>query len=145
MTVRRARKADILFALVPLIFSAQQALEGIVWLTGGEGCGSPAASGFVIFAFIVWPLYTPLACWRSETASRPRKLMLALVCMGAFMALCGVYALHKGFTVNFSTHHISYVPVKHYPPVFDYIYAFGAILPLISIKASIYGSTGFWR
>jgi hypothetical protein len=76
MTVRRARKADILFALMPLIFSAQQALEGIVWLTGGEGCGSPAANGFVIFAFIVWPLYTPLACWLSETASGPRKLML---------------------------------------------------------------------
>jgi hypothetical protein len=75
--------------------------------------------------------------------------MLALVCMGGIMSLCGVYALHKGFTVDFSTHHISYLPVKHYPPVFDYIYAFGAIVPLMlyqSIYIRIYGLfalTGF--
>ncbi len=138
-----------MFALMPLIFSVQQALEGIVWLSGGEGCGSFAADGFVIFAFIVWPLYTPLACWLSETASRPRKLMLALTCLGAVMAFLGVYALHRGLTIDFSTHHIKYLPVKRYPLIFDYIYAFGAIVPLMlyqSIYIRLYGLlalTGF--
>jgi hypothetical protein len=149
MTIRRARRADIMLGLMPLIFSAQQSLEGIVWLTGGEGCGSLAANGFVIFAFIVWPLYTPLACWLSETASSPRKFMLALTGMGAVMALCGIYALHRGFTIDFSAHHIKYLPVKRYPPVFDYIYAFSAVVPLMlyqSIYIRIYGLlalTGF--
>jgi hypothetical protein len=91
----RAKKADMMFALMPLIFGAQQALEGMVWLNGGEGCGSFAADGFVIFAFVLWPIYTPLACWLSVTVSRPRKILLALVWLGGLMALLGVYALHR--------------------------------------------------
>ncbi|MGA7325252.1 MAG: DUF6629 family protein [Rhodomicrobium sp.] len=149
MIVSRARKGDMMLALMPLIFSAQQALEGIVWLSGGEGCGSLAANGFVIVAFIVWPFYTPLACWQSETASRPRKVMLALTWLGVIMALCGFYALHRGFTIVFSTHHITYLPLKHYPLIFDYFYAFCAIAPLMlyrSIYIRLYGLlalTGF--
>ena len=75
--------------------------------------------------------------------------MLALVWMGAVMALCGVYALHRGFTVDFSTHHISYLPVQRYPLIFDYIYAAVAIVPLIlyqSVYIRMYGLlalTGF--
>jgi hypothetical protein len=147
--VRRAKKADMMFALMPLIFGAQQALEGMVWLNGGEGCGSFAADGFVIFAFVLWPLYTPLACWLSVTVSRPRKILLALVWLVGLMALLGVYALHRGFTIDFSTHHIRYLPVKRYPLIFDYIYAAVAIAPLLvyqSLYIRMYGLlalTGF--
>ena len=69
--------------------------------------------------------------------------------LGAIMALCGFYALHRGFTIDFSTHHITYLPLKHYPLIFDYIYAFCAIAPLMlyrSVYIRLYGLlalTGF--
>ena len=58
------------------------------------------------------------------------------------MAICGVFALHKGFAIDFSTHHIRYLPVKRYPLIFDYIYAAATVVPLLLFRSAyvrIYG------
>src|ERR1700733_11140320 len=79
MTVRRASKAALMLAFIPIIFSLHQALEGLVWLTHAEGAGRCAGYSYVTIAFCVWPLYVPIAAWRSETDSRLRVYALLFI------------------------------------------------------------------
>jgi hypothetical protein len=123
MTVRRASKADLMLAFIPIIFSLHQALEGLVWLTNAEGSGRCAGYGYATIAFCFWPLYVPIAAWRSETDSHLRMFMLCFSLLGALLAAAAVWLLFAGLTIDFATNKIRYLPTKRYPLVFDYLYA----------------------
>jgi hypothetical protein len=123
MTVRRASKADLMLALIPIIFSLHQALEGLVWLTNAEGPGRCAGYSYAIIAFCLWPLYVPVAAWRSETDSHLRIFMLCFLLLGAVVAAAAAWVLVAGLTIDFATNKIRYLPTKRYPLVFDYVYA----------------------
>ncbi|MDR3422777.1 MAG: hypothetical protein P4L80_16290 [Xanthobacteraceae bacterium] len=131
MTVRRAGKADRMLAFIPLIFSLQQALEGFVWLTQAAGCGRDAGYGFAIIAFCLWPLYVPVASWRSETDRRLRAFMLSFALPGGVVAAAAAWALFVGLKIDFATNKIQYLPTTRYPLIFDYIYAACVIGPFL--------------
>jgi hypothetical protein len=131
MTVRRASKADLMLAFIPIIFSAQQALEGYVWLTKAAGCGRDAGYGFAIIAFCLWPLYVPLATWRSETDARLRTFMLSFSVPGALVAAAAAWVLFVGLKIDFATNKIQYLPTTRYPVIFDYIYAACVVGPFL--------------
>src|SRR5690348_1383449 len=61
--VRNSSKAQRMFAAIPFIFAAQQATEGIVWLTIHDGQHASlhrlAVGAFLGFALIVWPIWLP--------------------------------------------------------------------------------------
>jgi hypothetical protein len=134
ITVSRTSRSDAPLASIPLIFSAQQALEGVVWLTGAEGWGRLAAYTFALLAFCLWPLYTPLACWTSERSLGRRKAILALAILGAVVSAGAIFVLRRGLSIDFTTHHIRYLPVQRYAPAFDYVYALCAVGPLFLFK-----------
>jgi len=57
---------ELPLAVVPLLFSFQQALEGVLWLRlSGDGEHSAEISvlsvGFLVFAEFLWPTYAALA------------------------------------------------------------------------------------
>jgi heme/copper-type cytochrome/quinol oxidase subunit 4 len=57
-----ARKKDKVLIAIPVLFAIQQVFEGVQWLYLGRGSTSTLAGyGFLIFAFLVWPVYVP-AC-----------------------------------------------------------------------------------
>src|SRR6185312_8606701 len=72
-----ADKHATLFAAVPLGFAAQQASEGVVWLT----INSPvhhvlhraAVFTFLIFALVLWPTWIPVAVERAERDDARRR------------------------------------------------------------------------
>jgi hypothetical protein len=103
------RKQKIL-AIVPLLFSLQQAIEGIQWLYLGEGTVCrPAAYGFLVFALLVWPVLIPLIVYLLD---KPRRHVLKyFVWLGALVALWFAYLI---FTVPLDVrvigHHIFYDP-----------------------------------
>jgi hypothetical protein len=123
MTVRRASKADLMLAFIPIIFSLHQALEGFVWLTNAEGWGRYAGYGYAIIAFCLWPLYVPVAAWRSETDARLRTVMLCFSLLGAVVVAAAAWVLFAGLIIDFATNRIQYLPTKRYPLIFDYLYA----------------------
>lgn len=123
VTARRAAKADLMLAVVPIVFSLHQALEGVVWLTKAAGCGHNAGYGFAVIAFCLWPIYVPVASWRSESDARLRAFMLAFALPGAVVSAAAAWVLFRGLDVNFASNQIQYLLTTHYPIIFDYIYA----------------------
>lgn len=122
MTVRRASSADLMLAFIPIIFSLHQALEGVVWLTDAEGWGRCSGYGFAIIAFCLWPLYVPVAAWRSESDARRRTLMLCFAVLGAVIVTGAAWVLYPGLKIDFATNKIQYLPARRYPLIFDYLY-----------------------
>ncbi|MBB3332616.1 hypothetical protein BDK63_003514 [Halomonas campaniensis] len=84
----RGRQARYLpVAAMPLLFAAQQFVEGWLWLALGRG-DPPGVHSlallYLFFAFGVWPFYCPWLAYRLETGSaRRRRLLLAFTVAGA--------------------------------------------------------------
>ncbi len=128
--VRHAARRDLMLAFVPVLFGAQQAFEGVIWLTQGEGVGQCAAYGFAIIAYCLWAAYIPLAAWLSEIDPRRRALMLPFILLGTAIGVIAAVDLCFGLTVDFELHHIRYGPVRNYPLIIDYLYGLAVIGPL---------------
>ena len=77
--VRAAEPRDFLLAATPLVFAAQQAVEGFLWLTLPHASNGSVASGltllFLLIAEVFWPVYAPLAALLVETDARRRRLI----------------------------------------------------------------------
>lgn len=83
-----------LFAIIPLLFAVQQAIEGFQWLALGQGAGSlPLAYAFLFFAYLLWPIFLPLAALQAEKDLTRRTLIKVCVGMGIFSATLLGYAL----------------------------------------------------
>lgn len=83
---RNTSKPRAMFAAVPLIFAAQQAIEGVVWLTMDRGADAVAqrlaASAFLAVALVVWPTWLPFALRMIEVSPRRRRLLTSLFAVG---------------------------------------------------------------
>jgi hypothetical protein len=76
---------------IPLLFAAQQASEGFVWLSIGRSewgvTQSPLATMFLFFALFVWPAYLPVAFRAIEPDERRRRVLAALAVLGTALGL----------------------------------------------------------
>ena len=79
-------------ALTPLLFAAQQALEGVVWLGLGRGASvaelRPVALAYLAFAFALWPIWMPWCALRlgsGRLARWQQRLMRGLWGLGALL------------------------------------------------------------
>jgi hypothetical protein len=79
-----------MFAAIPLLFAAQQATEGLVWLTvdGSHGTlNRIAATVFLGIALIIWPVWTPLSLEVAERNAGRRSRLRALCWAGVGVAV----------------------------------------------------------
>jgi hypothetical protein len=80
-----------MFASIPLIFAAQQAAEGTVWLTLGDPAHATlhraAVNGFLGVALIVWTTWLPSSLRALENDAARRRLLTALFGFGSLIAL----------------------------------------------------------
>ena len=88
--MRTTTAREIPLAATPLVFGAQQAIEGGLWLNLPIAPHGPAAGvltlAFLFFALVFWPIYAPLATWWLEPKASRRRLMLVCVAAGAAVA-----------------------------------------------------------
>lgn len=78
------------FAIFPLLFSAQQALEGGIWRAIGMENAQQShtlALGFLFFAYLVWPFLVPYSAFLVERSSGRRTLFLGLTIFGGLLGL----------------------------------------------------------
>ncbi len=87
-SLSRAKGKERWFALIPILFSVQQIVEGLLWVTIWRGADSFfLAYAFLFFAFLLWPTYIPLLIFHLEKQSVRRSVLLAFVAAGIFVSL----------------------------------------------------------
>jgi len=82
---RGLREAPL--AATPLLFAAQQSLEGLIWLAAPQAQGDPMSGrlvlAYLIFAKALWPLYAPLVVMLVEPDAGRRRVMTPWLATGA--------------------------------------------------------------
>jgi hypothetical protein len=87
-----ARKKDKVLIAIPILFGIQQAFEGVQWLHLDRGSTSPFAGyGFLLFAFIIWPVYVP--AFVSLLDAKRRKLLRWFLAAGSLVSAYFVVVL----------------------------------------------------
>lgn len=87
--VSRVNKSrELPFAMIPLFFALQQAMEGGLWLSldGGDGSAILAYS-FLFFAFLFWPVYFPWCALLLEDDPYRKRWIRTLFGLGALLAM----------------------------------------------------------
>lgn len=140
---RAATREQLPLAAVPLIFSVQQSLEGLLWLWLPDHPESPGTSllvsAFLMFAKVVWPLLIPFAVALVEP-DRGRSWAIAACCIAG--SLAGAFFLRSLLTHSHSAviqlGHISYSSEPYLPLVASAMYIIATCgAPLLSSHASI--------
>jgi hypothetical protein len=106
-------RASRMLALMPLLFAAQQAAEGLVWLTVAAKPDSPlqvaAVNVFLGFALVVWPTWLPVSLFRIEKAPGRRRLLASFVGVGVAVSALGgsllVYWRPQAYEAGHSIHY----------------------------------------
>ena len=90
-----AKKEDKMLAIIPILFGIQQFSEGIQWLYLNAGSSSLIAGYFFLFfAFILWPIYVPVAVYLLD--KKERKILKWLIFTGIAVAIYFLIILTMG-------------------------------------------------
>ncbi len=88
-----------MLGVVPLFFAAQQAAEGIIWLTIGmpqhEMLESAAVYTFLAFALVIWPTWAPLALRSMEPSAERRRVLGWTAAIGALVSVSAAFLLAR--------------------------------------------------
>jgi hypothetical protein len=102
-----------MFAAVPLLFAAQQAAEGVVWLTIDERPPGVVARLAVVvflgFALVLWPAWLPAALRLPEKDPRRRRILAALSWAGiATAAVSAILLVRASPSAHVARHSVAY-------------------------------------
>lgn len=141
------KKTQLLFALIPLMFSIQQFSEGLIWLLKDNFSTNhilikSLSYIFLNFALIIWPIVIPLSLYNLEEDKSRRSYLKMLLSLGLSWAiLFSVVLLKEQVFVAIECSHIYYnvhVPFyKNYNLALT-VYGMTTILPFfISTRKSM--------
>jgi Family of unknown function (DUF6629) len=130
-----------MFASIPFLFSLQQACEGFVWLSFSNSALADYrylfAYGFLFFAFMLWPIWIPLAVRAVEKDQQRKRLMYWTLAAGISIALFLFgWLAYQGIVVSIDNHHILYKETLPF-----YVTTIGSILYLSATLAPFYLSS----
>ena len=116
------RRDHIALATLPLLLAAHQLDEAFVWwgLQGhvSPGAGRVATWIYLLFAFVVLPIYVPVAVMALEPPGRRRLAMAAFAALGAVVSGVLLAAmLHGPVTARLASYHLSYGTGLHAAPL----------------------------
>ena len=117
-TLKKARTTnEIPFASIPLLFAAQQAAEGTIWIglssANNESWKHFPVYIFLIFAQLIWPVWIPFSVLRLEIDRTRKTIIKSILGMGVCSSLYLLYCIfvydvkaeiHAGhilYTLNF--------------------------------------------
>lgn len=106
LTIKKVKtKADLPFASIPLLFGIQQIIEGVVWLSFGQPLLNHIATNvYLLFAFVVWPIFVPFSVLAMENNQKRKKILHIFLFLGLAV---GLYLLHLIIVGKFSAHVIN--------------------------------------
>lgn len=136
-TVKKAkRKAEIPFAMIPLLFGAQQIIEGIIWLTfrfDAPLLNVTMTYAFTLFSHVLWPIYVPFSIGLMESIAWRKKVISVFQITGVAVGLYLLYFIVR-FPVTSEVHgHMVYVlPYVKEHPVLEFYLAATCVAPFFS-------------
>jgi hypothetical protein len=87
-------RTSVPLALFPAIFAAHQFTEGVIWLNQDgivpDTYRTVAVYIYALIAYVLWPVFVPLAAYLTETDRRRRALIL--ICQGIGLSV-GLFLL----------------------------------------------------
>ncbi|MDP1879665.1 MAG: hypothetical protein Q8K60_01835 [Parachlamydiaceae bacterium] len=133
LTLKKCKSKSLYFlASIPLLFAIQQLSEGFLWLHFNQLIDSKiffkkSISFFLIFAFLIWPIWIPLSLYLPEKIQWRRILIgLNLFCGIILAAVNLYYSLQQDINVQLINHSIQYLGNT---PSQYYIYPVVVLLP----------------
>lgn len=133
-------KKQLLFASVPLLFSVQQCVEGMLWIKL-TGKGDPATIRYLTFAFLffsqlLWTSWLPLSFFFLEKEEKRIKWLRVVTIIGMASSVLMLYRLlfHDAYA-EILEHHIHYAL-----PFPDSVIVVYSILYVIAIIAPAFVS-----
>jgi hypothetical protein len=121
LCVRQAKKKSQLpFAFIPLFFAAQQAAEGIVWVSYPWPISYFFAVVFMIFA-LSWPVWIPYSLWSLEPQKKRKLILWYDMLAGALFSLGALIMVARhGIEVAIINHSIAYGLTQAYEAIPQY-------------------------
>jgi hypothetical protein len=109
----RQRRQLLALAWIPLLLGAHQLVEALVWLWlqghVPRGIGHVALWAYLLIAFVVLPLFVPMAVIALEPSRRRKLMMVAFALTGTVIAVILFAAMVRGpVSVTVAPYHLSY-------------------------------------
>ena len=109
----RQRREFIALAWIPVLLGAHQFIEALVWLWlqghVPRGIGHVALWAYLLIAFVVLPVFIPLAVIAVEPTRRRKQMMAPFAALGAVIAVTLFAAMLRGpVRVKLAPYHLSY-------------------------------------
>jgi hypothetical protein len=121
------------FAAIPLLFAAQQASEGFIWLSLDHNAAAPVqvfVSIFLGIALVVWPVWVPAAIGLLEAPSRNRWMILSLSIPGIVCAFYSLLSIRQHpYSASLGASGICYGNNLVFPEPILLLYLISACLP----------------
>ena len=107
------RREFIALAWIPVLLGAHQFIEALVWLWlqghVPRGIGHVALWAYLLIAFVVLPVFIPLAVIAVEPTRRRKQMMSPFAVLGAVIAVTLFTAMLRGpVGVKLAPYHLSY-------------------------------------
>jgi len=98
VTTAKVKKIkELPFRSIPLLFGIQQLLDGVVWVSVGTPVlNAIAAYGYAFIAYVLWPIFVPIAVLLLEKSEKRREVLEALVVVGLCVGLFALYLMLSG-------------------------------------------------
>lgn len=123
-------------AAFPVLFAAQQTVEGLLWLDLAQGepgvCRPFLVHAFLGYAEIFWPVFAPIAAWLIEPNLWRRRLIALCMLTGAAVSTyLLVKMLGNPYTASAATGHIAYTNGTTYLKGIEFPYVFATTISLL--------------
>lgn len=117
-TVKKASlKAEIPFAMIPLLFGVQQIIEGMLWLSFRFDVpllNVTMTYAFTLFSHVLWPIFLPFSIGLVETVAWRKKVISAFQLIGIAIGLYLFYLIVRFPLTSEVDEHIVYVSPHFY-------------------------------
>jgi hypothetical protein len=151
VTLRMARRRELPYAAIPLLFGIQQLTEAVVWLSfdpGREAVNTAATYLYSIFSHVLWPMYVPIAVWLMEEGATRRRAFRVTAAAGALAGLALLYSLlTHGIAARVIGEHIVYDAPRLFIPAVMTLYlagTAGSLLLSSHHKVRLFGVLAFF-
>lgn len=109
----RRRREFLVLSWIPLLLGAHQFIEALVWLwLQGHvpgGIGHAALWAYLLIAFVLLPVFVPVAVIVLEPTRRRKWMMVPFASIGAVIAVVLLAAMIRGpVGVKLASYHLSY-------------------------------------
>ena len=143
-TSRPLSLPTVVSAAIPLMFSMQQAIEGVIWVAlnnGNQGLANTLGLVYIFFAYFVWPAFTPFFGLANEPLGVRRNILHIVSILGVVFGLFLYFPIIMNYTPIqpvIQGHSILYIHKNYYSAIpFTMDFAFYlAICPLSLLISS---------